>query len=367
MLRNMPQKPPVTRIRRESDLIRVLDAMLRDVLPDGWDLRVSPGERVGRSFADAVLQVTAPDGAAVVAAVEAKVRIEGRDLESLIRQARLVTADLPTDEAERGAPVIAARFLSPIVRARLDEAGLNYADATGNVRLSFTRPGLFVAMPGAERDPVPEEKTLRSLKGGAAARVVRALYEAEPPVKVRDLKGRTRVGLATISRVIELLDRDGVVERDSRGTVVGVDRPRLVERWVQDYGFSDANAPALFLEPRDLDRLLAKLRDASFPYAVTGSLAARLVEEYAEARLAMIYVEDVGAAAEQLNLTPVDSGGNVLLAEPNDRAVLDETWERDGVEYAPLAQVAADLLTSPGRGPAEGEELLRVLEARRRG
>src|SRR5215218_460652 len=133
----MVQKPAVNRIRRESDLIRALDAMLRDLLPDGWDFRMSPGERVGRSFADAVLRVTAPDGAAAVAAVEAKVRVEGRDLEPLIRQARLVTTDLPTDDAERGAPVIAARFLSPIVRTRLDEAGINYADATGNVRLSF--------------------------------------------------------------------------------------------------------------------------------------------------------------------------------------------------------------------------------------
>src|SRR5204862_3734811 len=131
------------------------------------------------------------------------------------RQARLVTTDLPTDDAERGAPVVVARFLSPTVRARLDEVGVNYVDATGNVRLSFTRPGLFVAIPGAERDPMPEEKTLRSLRGRAAALVVRALYETDLPVKMRDLKARTRVGLATISRVIELLYREGVVERDS--------------------------------------------------------------------------------------------------------------------------------------------------------
>lgn len=35
-------------------------------------------------------------------------------------------------------------------------------------------------------------------------------------------------------------------------------------------------------------------------------------------------------------------------------------WEaqRDGVWYAAPSQIAADLLTSPGRGPAEGEELI---------
>ena len=37
---------------------------------------------------------------------------------------------------------------------------------------------------------------------------------------------------------------------------------------------------------------------------------------------------------------------------------------RDGVNYVTPARLAVDLLTLPGRGPAEGEELLRVLDAR---
>jgi hypothetical protein len=32
--------------------------------------------------------------------------------------------------------------------------------------------------------------------------------------------------------------------------------------------------------------------------------------------------------------------------------------QRDGIWYAAPSQVAADLLTSPGRGPAEAEELI---------
>jgi hypothetical protein len=31
--------------------------------------------------------------------------------------------------------------------------------------------------------------------------------------------------------------------------------------------------------------------------------------------------------------------------------------EKDGIRYAAVSQVLADLLTSPGRGPAEAEEL----------
>jgi hypothetical protein len=35
----------------------------------------------------------------------------------------------------------------------------------------------------------------------------------------------------------------------------------------------------------------------------------------------------------------------------------ERTWERDGIRYAAMSHVAVDLLTSPGRGRAEGEAL----------
>jgi hypothetical protein len=321
---------------------------------------------VGARIADAVLRLSAPDGTRGVAAVEAKLRVQGRDLEPVLQQARLLTVDLGNDDAERAAPIVAARFLSPRIRAELEERSINYADATGNFRLVFSSPGLFISDRGADRDPVPDDRGLRSLTGRAAGRVVRTLFETEPPVTVRELASRSGTSLATISRVVDLLDRDAAVERDARGTIVGVDRTRLIERWTDDYSFTESNATALFLEPRRLELVLDRLRNAPFRYAVTGSLAARLIAEYAEAKLAMVYVENITEAGEKLGLEPVASGGNVLLAEPFDPVVFEDAWERDALRYAAPAQVAADLLTSPGRGPAEGEELLRTLEAQGR-
>jgi hypothetical protein len=43
--------------------------------------------------------------------------------------------------------------------------------------------------------------------------------------------------------------------------------------------------------------------------------------------------------------------------------VFERTSQRDGLSYAAPAQVAADLLTSPGRGPQEGEELIAWMRA----
>ena len=352
-----------TRIRRESDVLRALDAAFRERLPEGWEMSMAPGERVGPNIADAVLTVTAPDGSRGVVAVEAKMRVDGRDVQGVLDQARMLTVDLPADGPERGPPLVAGRFLSRRVRDELARRGVNYADTTGNIRIVLARPGLYISDSGADRDPAPERRGLQSLTGVAAARVVRALFDAEPPVKVRELAERSGTSSGTISRVVELLEREAVVERGDGGTIVGVDRTRLIERWTEDYSFTESNATTLFLEPRGIERLLSRLRDAPFRYAVTGSLAARLVAEFADTKLAMAYVDDIDRAATELGLVTVESGGNVLLAEPFNPVVFENTWARDGITYAALGQVAADLLTAPGRGPAEGEELLRAIAA----
>ena len=49
---------------------------------------------------------------------------------------------------------------------------------------------------------------------------------------------------------------------------------------------------------------------------------------------------------------------NVILIEPGDEGVFTGSTVQEGLSLAAPSQVAADLLTSPGRGPAEAEELL---------
>jgi hypothetical protein len=58
-----------------------------------------------------------------------------------------------------------------------------------------------------------------------------------------------------------------------------------------------------------------------------------------------------------------DFHGNVMLLEPYDEVVFDCSWSPDGVAYVALTQVVADPLTTPGHGPVEGEELVRLMQA----
>lgn len=65
----------------------------------------------------------------------------------------------------------------------------------------------------------PPWTPLRSLRGRGAARAVRAIVDSAPPFGVRELAASTDVSAATLSRVLELLEREGIIERSHRGPV----------------------------------------------------------------------------------------------------------------------------------------------------
>ena len=306
-----------------------------------------------------MLVVQAPDGQRAAIMVEARTSIEPRDVARLAARLQSYGSAACTDDIASTAGFIVAPYLSPRTQQFLAAAGVGYADSTGNLRLALERPALFIERTGATANPAPEARPLHSLKGPAAGRVVRALCDFRPPYGIRELAERSRTPVASVSRVVALLDLEALLTREPRGRVLTVDWAGLIRRWTQDYAFAASNRVVAYLAPRGLPRLLTGLETATFRYAVTGSLAATAKAPIAAPRLATLYIEDAVAAAEMLGLRPAEAGANVLLAEPFDPVVFEREWEEDAVAYAALSQVAADLLTSPGRAPAEGEELLR--------
>jgi hypothetical protein len=336
-----------------TELISSLEEQLRMKLPSSWTIVVEREPRTPRGRPDALVRLSNPEGVESVLLVESKNLVEPRAVSAILDQLR---------RWPEGQPVVVAPFLSRRAREELIEAGAGYADATGNLRLALERPALFLETTGAASNPWPEERPLRSLKGPTAARVVRALCDLRPPYGVRELAERAGASPASVSRVVELVDREALLTREPRGPISGVDWPRLIRRWTNDYSFTESNRTTTFLEPRGLQALTDKLTNSPLGYAVTGSIAASKVAPVAPARLAAIYVDDVAEIADALGLREAETGANVLLAEPLDLVVFDRTWEAGGTTLAALSQVAADLLTSPGRGPAEADELLRWME-----
>ena len=254
------------------------------------------------------------------------------------------------------------RYLSPRSREVLKDRGVSYVDVTGNVRLISDSPGLFIELQGANKDPWPDDTPLRSLRGRGAGRAVRALIDSRPPFGVRELGVKANVPAATLSRVIDLLERDALLERDDDGGVLNVDWMGAIRRWSSDYELRKSNVVETFLEPRGIDSLLNKLVDAKVRYAITSSLAAKWFAPVAPTRIATIYVENSGMFANELGLRRADSGSNVALAEPYDKVVFERTMSFNELIVASPSQIAVDLMKGSGREPTEGEELLLWME-----
>lgn len=338
----------------DKDLARRAFESLERRLPSGWTIENTFSEPPN-SPADALVSVTAPDGQIANLVVEAKRSLDPRGAKELGDRLRTRQRDEPF--------IVVSPYLSPGARERLTQADIGYVDLTGNARLFLRTPSLYVETTGANRDPAPSRRPTRSIRGPRAGRIIRTLCDFRDPGGVTELARTTGLDPGYVSRLLALLDRETLVERGARGRITKVDWERLLRRWAQDVPFEKRSETGSYLEPRGLAALMDRLPTSGLRYAITGSFAAARVAPIAPPRLAVIYVESRERAAETWKVRSAETGGNVLLTIPADEWAFQGSRQEDGADYAALSQVAADLLTSPGRGPAEGDELLSWMAA----
>lgn len=341
--------------RWETELVDGSIEELRRRLPDGWSVRRARSRPPrGLWEPDYLYDVRSPNGSSATLAVEVKRSLPPRDVVTQRALWRSVDPQVPV--------MVVTDYISPRAREVLEEADLNYADATGTLRLRLPDPLVVIDVRGDGSAPrsKPERRELQSLRTAAAGRGVRALADFRPPHGVRDFAARADLAPATVSRLFDFLDREALIERDSPRTPVRkVDWAALLRRWAQDYTFETSNRIITLIEPRTLPRLFEKLETYDERYAVTGSYAATRWAPVAPPRLVTMFADDVDRVARDLDLKPVEVGINVVMAEPFDPVVFDRTQRIEEVTYAAPSQVVADLLNGPGRAPQEAEALLR--------
>ena len=220
-------------------------------LPPRWLLFDRARETAARSprasisGADAIWELCGPDGLSSDIIVEIKAYpVEPRMVRSVAVQLKVLSASICGQTGTTPAHMLVSPYLSPLTRERLTEAGIGYADSTGNIRFAVDRPAVFIETQGADRNPFRADRPLRSLKGGRAARVVRGLLDHRPPFGTRELAGKTGSSPAMVSRVSSLLEADEIITKESpRGRIVLVDWEALARRWAMDYDFASSKRP----------------------------------------------------------------------------------------------------------------------------
>ena len=288
--------------------------------------------------------------------------VEVRNTPSPQELLQLVPRLVKTSSATRRplAPMVVATFLSRRSQQLLEGAGISYADSTGNARI--VSGDVYIRLSGSEKNPAPKKQPLMSLKGAASGRLVRALCDFLPPYNLSRLATMAKTSLGTTSKVLRLLESEALITRESRGDVLEVKWRELLERWTQDYRLMTSNMVKPYVAPRGIPDLLRRLREYQGQAALTGSIARFPARGSANVRQVAIFVDDLTNAARALDLEPEETGTNALLVGPFDEVVFARASLVDGLPCAAPTQVAADLLSGPGRGPSEAELHLNYME-----
>jgi hypothetical protein len=332
---------------------------LAGLLPASWKVGLSippDAKRKGEQEPDGFMTIRSPDGAKATLAVEAKASVPSVSL--LLAQAQALA------ERKRMPSLLLVSYAGPGLRNACETRSVNYLDLTGWSWLRLSSPAVVIRTTGALRDPRPPRRSaIMNLGGVGAGRIIRSLLEGQSPVGVRALAERAAVTPGTVSKVLRALEGEGALERSGRGAVKSVAKRALVERWVRDYSFLRANSVGWYLAPRGVAAVLERARDIR---AVgTGSLALRRYLPESEVPITVLaqvalYVEEMQAAASALALKATDRAtANVLLVAPYDPQLLQaEPKSASTLALVSAGQAVADLLTSPGRGREEAEQLM---------
>jgi transposase len=355
---------------------------IREALPTGWTLEMTQIQQVLKNLnqtqetiksinqtafrADALLKINDGPKNQAKFIVEIKRQLASRDITAIYKKLTAIQSLI-----ENSVPMVMARHISESAQRELKILGISYADATGNLQINYPKTSTYIRDVGEKTDPWRGPGRPRnSLRGAPAARVLQSLIEARPPYSIPQIIKHSKSSSGVTYRVIEYLEREGLLELSQNSEiskptkqVISCSWRRIINLWSSYYEFQSSNHVSSWIEPRGMESLLKKLKvDKKLSYAITGSLAANTYSPLANPKLAMLYSDNVELLAKKLNLTPVKSGANVLLASTKYDSIFENTKEIKGLRYVSIVQSALDLLTSPGRGPSEGEDLLEWME-----
>lgn len=341
---------------QENNLLETALDWLLERVPADWSFTASSRpELTSSSGVDAAIEIGGPGFGATVA-VEIKRSLEPREVAGLFgsvgRTIRALSPNIPV--------LVIAPWLSSRTRELLASEGVNYIDLTGNALLRLERPALFIQTQGADRDPSPVPRGKARLRGPKAGRLIRFLADVRPPYGVRELAQATGLAPGYVSRLLDALDDQALIDRSKRGSVESADVGGLLRRWAESYDIFKSNLTASFLAPAGASEALQRLAELvpAARTAVTGSFAAVRLAPVAAPALLAVYCDDTEAVARALGVIPADQGSNVVLLQPFDPVIWERNSGEAGIRYVSASQAAVDCLTGNGRMPAEGEAVL---------
>jgi len=346
-------------LKAETSLAERAVAWLQDRLPSAWSVELGrEGDLDSQVPLDSRVFLKGPNGTNSAIAIEEKNSVTPRAvllLSQQVKSARNMGAHMPL--------VVVAPWLSKRTQELLAEQRLGYIDLTGNALVRIDNPPFYLQTTGADRNPAPKDRGQAQLRGPKAARLIRLLMDARPPYGVGALAEAAGLAPGYVSRLLDTLDREALVERGPRGVVESVDLAGLVHRWASSYDVFTSNQALGLIAPSGPKAFMeevAKPNPSRAQIAITGSFAAAaMMAPVAAPALLLAYCGNPHELAAEHGLLRSEEGANVILLSPFDPVIWKRTEFHNHLTYVAPSQVVVDCLTGNGRMPAEGEALLK--------
>jgi len=257
-------------------------------------------------------------------------------------------------------PVFASAFVSQRAREVCRREGVGYIDLVGNVYLKFGS----VLVDRVSREAWPRERrSAKKLFAPKATRVVRdLLVNWKEPSRITDLADRCDMSPGGVHWVVNLLQDKGYVERDKAKRVVLTGPGELLDAWAEAWSIDRNRRRVFFSLERTPENLMRSVAAAAMgmdmTYAFTLLAGASKVAPYVKFEDVWVYVsEENNTWVRDLDLQPVDGGGNLVLLDPYDDGVFDHLQTVDGMRVVSNVQLYVDLYNHPGRGREQAEFL----------
>ena len=270
------------------------------------------------------------------------------------------TLESATRSVENSYPVFASTYLSERTRTILRERRIGYLDLAGNAYLRF---GDVLIDRTSLETRVRERRGVKQLTAPKATRVLRALLNRyDTPQRITDLADTCSMSPGGVYWVVELLEKEGFVERDEAKRIT-LSRPgELLDFWAKSWDMRRNDWTGYFSPektPEDMIKQVSKFgKSEKKRFAFTLMAGASLVAPFVRYQDVWVYIDgDESDWIEGLDLKPVSGGGNLMIVRPYDEGVFMDL-QISGDSYAVCdVQLYVDLYNYAARGREQAEFL----------
>lgn len=333
--------------------------------------KLEPVEALGRLPGLRVLSVEAPGlresfdliahvevgRTKLLLAVEPRSAVDPRSVEGIIGR----LGSLGT----KAVPVVAAPYVAPAVRRRLEANGIGWVDDFGNAHVEDRSRGVLVHV---ER-PVPRGAAPRArgrMFGPAAGRIAQALLELTEPQGLASLAHLADVrALSTVSRTLDRFEEEGLVHREAEGWLAP-DPPALLDAWLDAKLRAPGPLARTFFTQEPRSKVVQRLNEIhrdDVEILFTGAFAAERLVPLLPSDTVDAYVFPPAKASlvgeHRLGWTPSEKQPVVRLFLASDDGPRVGAGERRGLHMVGRAQLLLDLHRQGGRALEVVTELRR--------